>query len=283
MNSNDMHQEINLEGQVAIVTGGGRGLGRVYAQTLAKAGAAVAVMARTASELDETVALIEKADGRAIALPADVTDAEAVERVVAEVEEQLGPVDLLVNNAGILGPAGPVWEIDADEWWRCMDVNLRGPLLCAKAVLPSMIARGRGRIINAASGAGARKPDPYGSGYAVSKCSLIRLTEAISVEAEDHGISVFAISPGHVRTPLTEAFAGSPEDEKWFGGYYRKALAGGWHSPPERGAELVLFLASGRADALSGCYFHIRYDLAELVSRAKEIQEGELYTLRLRT
>ncbi len=283
MSISEMIGDIDLSGQVAIVTGGGRGLGRVYAQFLARANAAVAVMARTASEIDETAASIREEGGSAIALPGDVTDREAVERVVAEVEEQLGPVDLLVNNAGVLGPAGPIWQNDADEWWQCMDVNLRGPFLCCRAVLPGMIARRRGRIINAASGAGHRKPAPYGSGYAVSKGALIRLTEAMSLGTREYGVSVFAIGPGFVRTAMTEAFAGSPEDEKWFGGRYGRLLAEGRDNPPERVAELVLFLASGRADALSGCYLYIRYDLAELVSRAEEIQEGELYKLRLRT
>lgn len=282
MSISEMIGDIDLSGQVAIVTGGGRGLGRVYAQWLAKAGAAVAVMARTASELDETVALIEKAGGRAIALPADVTDAEAVERVVAEVEEQLGLVDVLVNNAGVAGPVGPIWQNDAVEWWQCMEINLRGPFLCSRAVLPGMIARRQGRIINASSGVG-NSGGPYLSAYCISKGALTRFTETLAAETKEYGISVFAIGPGHVRTAMTEAGAGSPEDEKWFGGYWARSFAEGRDNPPERGAELVLFLASGRADALSGCYFHVRYDVAEMVLRAEEIKEGELYTLRLRT
>ena len=154
MISDAIHQEIDLGGQVAIVTGGGRGIGSAIAQKLTKAGAAVAVVARSEDQLAETVTLIEGAGGRAIALPVDVTDQQAVERAVAETEQQLGPVDLLVNNAGVPGPPGPLWESDSGEWWWCIEVNLRGPFLCSRAVLPGMVARGRGRIITTASGFG---------------------------------------------------------------------------------------------------------------------------------
>src|SRR5258708_33512645 len=142
---------VDLTGQIAIVTGGGRGLGRVMAQALAAAGAAVAVVARSKVELTEISHVIDQDGGRAIAVPVDVTDRDAVERMVQDVEGKLGPVDLLVNNAGVIGPIGPIWDIDPDDWWHAINVDLRGPFLCARAVLPSMIQRRRGRIINVAS------------------------------------------------------------------------------------------------------------------------------------
>ena len=119
-------ERLDFSGQVALVTGGGRGLGRAFAQALACRGAKVAVTARTEQELAETVGLIEEAGGTAIALPADVTDHPEVIRVVESVEEQLGPVDVLANNAGVLGPSGRDWEVDVDDWWHTFDVNLRG-------------------------------------------------------------------------------------------------------------------------------------------------------------
>src|SRR3990170_2356209 len=135
----------DLGGRVAIVTGGGRGIGRTIAEGLAKAGAAVAVTGRSAGHLQEAVAAIEKAGGRGLAFAADVTDQPAVRRLVAETESKLGPVDILVNNAAMEGPLGPLWELDTAQWRRCLEVNLMGPIICSQAVLPGMVARRRGR------------------------------------------------------------------------------------------------------------------------------------------
>ena len=285
VNDKDIHQAIDLAGQVAIVTGGGRGIGRAMAQALANAGAAVAIVARSPEQLAETVALIEEAGGYAIAVTADVTNQQAVEKMANEVEQQLGPVNLLANNAGLLGPVGPTWEVDSGKWWRCMDVNLRGPFLCSRAVLPGMVARHSGRIITTASGAGT-EPWPFGAAYAIAKGAAISFSENLAAETKEHGISVFSIHPGFVRTAMTEGAAASPDDEKWCDGMFRTSLAEGYPLEcvlPERAAKLVTFLASGRADALSGRYVSVDDDVAEMISRAYEIQEGGLYALRLRT
>jgi NAD(P)-dependent dehydrogenase (short-subunit alcohol dehydrogenase family) len=280
MSSNDIRQEIDLGGQVAIVTGAGRGIGRAVAQELAKTGAAVAVLARSEDQLTETVALIEGEGGRALALPVDVTDQQAVARAVAETERQLGPVDLLVNNAGHGGQVGPVWEVEPDEWWRCVEVNLRGPFLCARAVLPGMIARRRGRIIITSSLAGTG-PWPYMSAYAISKAAVTRLAENLTAETEAHGISVFAVQPGPVRTAAWEIFL-SDEAKTYLPDMYKYVSQGGSGVPPERAAKLVVFLASGQADALSGCFISVDDDVAEMVQRAEEIRREGLHTLRLR-
>jgi NAD(P)-dependent dehydrogenase (short-subunit alcohol dehydrogenase family) len=278
---NDTIADVDLSGQVAIVTGGGKGLGKVYAQFLARAGASVAVMARTEGEVEETAAGINAEGGRAIAVPGDVTDPDAVERVVAQTEKQLGPVDLLVNNAGDLGPVDPRWEADADEWWRCVVVNVRGPLLCARAVLPGMIARHYGRIINAASIHGVIAC-PYGA-YGISKTALVRFTENLAIEAREHGVSVFAIHPGGVYTSMWETLTSLPGEQKWLGGAYSRAMREQPGTPPEKAATLVVSLASGMADALSGCFISVGYDLPDMVARAEEIQEDDLYKLRIRT
>jgi NAD(P)-dependent dehydrogenase (short-subunit alcohol dehydrogenase family) len=283
MNSNNMDVEIDLGGQVAIVTGGGRGIGQAMALALARAGAAVAVVARSEDQLAQTVALVEEAGGQAIAFTADVTDQQATEEMARTVEQRLGPVDLLVNNAGAPAPAGPLWETEPEEWWKCIDVNLRGPFLCSRAVLPGMVARHRGRIVTTASNSGLA-PGPYVSAYAISKCAAIRFSENLAAETKEHGISVFAISPGLVRTAMTESIARSPDDEKWFGGFFGKSFAAGHDVPPERAADLVVLLASGQADALSGCYIGVgSEDPFDMMQRAEEIQQDELYTLRLRT
>src|SRR5215831_15704847 len=154
MNYDSNQSRGELGGQVAIVTGGGRGLGRVFARSLAAAGAAVALVARSESQLAETAAEIGEAGGTALSFTADVADYTAAGRIVDQIERQLGPVNLLINNAGVATAIGPAWETEPRDWWRCFEVNLLGPYLFARAVLPGMIALGRGRIINVASGAG---------------------------------------------------------------------------------------------------------------------------------
>jgi NAD(P)-dependent dehydrogenase (short-subunit alcohol dehydrogenase family) len=280
-NSNTRMSTGELAGQVAIVTGGGRGLGCSMAQALASAGASVAVVARSGDQLAETVALIEKTGGRAMGFRVDVTDFPAVQQMADQVEQDLGEVDLLVNNAAILGPpAGPIWEVDPEQWWRCLAINLRGPFLCARAVLPGMIVRRRGRIINVSSDAGLR-PNPYGSAYGISKTALVRFSESLAAETEEHGIRVFAIDPGTVRTAMTESLLQSPAAQKWMP-WFREIFEKGQDVLPERAAQLVLFLALGRADALSGSFISVCDNVAHLLAQAAQIKQKNLYTLRLR-
>jgi len=282
MSVNSVSERIDLTGQVAIVTGGGRGIGRAMAQALAGAGARVAVVARTEEQLAGTVRLISDAKGQAMAFRADVTDQEAVECMVADVEKQLGPIDLLVNNAGHGGEVGAMWEVDPDAWWRCVDVNLRGPFLCARAVLPGMIARRRGRIVNTASHTGLILW-PGSGAYGISKTAVIRFSEHLAAETQEHGIRVFAIHPGGVKTAMTASQFKSDAARKWFPEIYAYVATDPEGQPPELAGDLVLFLASAKADALSGCFISVDDDVAEMVRRADEIQQGELHALRLRT
>jgi NAD(P)-dependent dehydrogenase (short-subunit alcohol dehydrogenase family) len=269
----------DLSGQVAIVTGGGRGIGKAIALGLAKAGAAVAVAARSEDQLAETVRQITKLGLRAISVAADVSDPGAVERMVHEVEKSLGSVDLLVNNAGLPGPIGPTWETDPDAWWRCLEVNLRGPMLCSRAVLPGMIARKQGRIVNVASGAGTFAI-PYLGAYVTSKSALIRFTEVLALEAAQYGVKVFAIEPGTIRTNMAEYALESEAGKRWlpwFGEIFKR----GEDVPPDHAADLVVLLASGRADPLSGRFFTIKDDVLGLVERASGEGLGDFQTLRL--
>lgn len=192
-----------------------------------------------------------------------MTDARAVEQIVAQLAQQLG-------------------EVDPDVWWRCMDVNLRGPYLCSRAVLPGMIARGSGRIITTASHTGVG-PWPGSGAYAISKTAVIRLCETMAAEVKDHGISVFSIHPGGVATAMTASQFGSEAARIWFPRIYKYVTQGVTGQPPELAGELVVFLASGKADALSGCFISVDDDVTEMVSRAEEIQANELHRLRLRT
>jgi len=257
--------EIDLTGRVAVVTGGGRGIGRAIALALAGCGAPVAVVARTEGQLAETVERIEHAGGRATAAPADASDPSAVQRMVAEVEKTLGPVEILVNCAGVSGPIGPTWETDPEDWWTCLEVNLRGPMLCSRAVLPSMIARRSGRIVNVASGAGTQAI-AYLSAYVVSKTALIRLTENLDREAREYGIRLFAIEPGTVRTTMTDSALESEQGRKWLP-WMRDVFEQRSDVPPDRAGRLVALLASGRADALSGRFLTIYDDIPGMVEQ----------------
>lgn len=268
-----------LQSQVAVVTGGGRGIGRAIAESLAAAGAVVAVIARSKAELQETVSGIEQVSGNAHLLTADVSRPEEVSSAFAEIGEKLGPIDILVNNAGVLKPFGPLWENDADEWWRGFEVNVRGPMLCSRAVLPGMVARNRGRIVNIASSAGAVAA-PYYSSYVVSKTALLRLTECLALETAAHAISVFAVSPGTVRTAMTEYSLNSEAGQRWLP-WFRRIFDEEIDVPAARSAKLVLDLASGKADALSGRLISVFDDLDLLCAHAAQIEQQDLYCLRL--
>jgi NAD(P)-dependent dehydrogenase (short-subunit alcohol dehydrogenase family) len=265
--------------KVAVVTGGGRGLGRAFAQALAAAGYAVAVVARSEAELAETVALVERSGGKVSAFPADVTDSTAVDRAFTDVERALGPVDLLVNNAGVVGPLGPFAESDAGQWWRTIEVNLQGQILCAHRALPEMIARGSGCIVNIASGGGATML-PYFSAYVTSKTALIRFSECLAFELKPHGIAVFAMGPGTVRTAMSEYSLNSPEGRTWLP-WFRDIFDEGRDLPPEQPAALLVALASGKADVLSGRYVYPQDDLDRLIEEAQEIEARKLYSLQV--
>ena len=270
----------SLAGHVAVVTGGGRGIGRSIAQELAAAGVAVVVTARSEDELNETVRGIRQGGHRALAFAADVTDSRAVSQLIEAVERNLGPVDLLVNNAGIGGPIGPLWQVDPDEWWRTIEVHLRGTFLCTRAVLPSMLRRRQGRIVNL-SGGGAGGPYPYLSAYGCAKAAVVRFTDSVAAETRTHNVPVFAVRPGWVRTAMSQEVLDTDAGRRWVP-QARAQFEHGRDFPPERTARLVLFLASGKGDALSGRVLYVDYDVDDLARRAKQIQEQDLYTLRYR-
>jgi len=256
----------SLDHDVAIVTGAGRGIGRTIALSLAGEGAAVGVFARTAEEIAETAALISGAGGQALALRADVRDAAAVRAAVSQMASKFGPVTLLVNNAGTPGPAGVDWEVDPEEWFECIDVIVRGAFILCQAVVPGMIARGSGRIINVASNSGTRARPPL-TATSIAKTALIRFSEGLALQLNEHGVRVFAIHPGIVRTRLLQSY-GLQIPEELF-------------ADPDRAGSLCVRLASGRYDLLSGRFFGIDDDLDELLNRGSEIAARELYTLRL--
>jgi len=268
-----------VSGQVVVVTGGGGVIGRAICEAFGRAGALVAVVDRDEAPLAATVASIARSDGRVLGVAVDVADRAAVERMAARVERELGPVDLLVNNAGRIGSIGPLWEADPEEWWSAYEVNVRGVMLCARAVLPGMVARGRGRIINMSSGS-VLGPVRAFSAYPSSKTAVTRLTEHLALDCREHGIAVFAVTPGLVDSPAARQMWESPDGQRWTAQY--EDVYAERQVPPELIAERCLALATGRADRLSGCYIQLADDLDELTRRADAIAADGLYTLRIR-
>jgi NAD(P)-dependent dehydrogenase (short-subunit alcohol dehydrogenase family) len=274
---------MKLENQVAIVTGASRGIGRAIAQRCAEEGASVALVARTAPKLEEVAAEIRNGSGVALAVAADVTDHTAVKAMARRVEAELGPVDLLVNNAGTFYAIGPTWEVDAETWWTDVSINLLGVFLCCREVVPGMVARKRGRVINLIGG-GADLPLPYGSAYAASKAAVTRFTETLAVELKEHGVSAFALRPGFVRTDMSEHQL-SEEGRRWLP-HTAQRFEEEKNVPPTMAADLAVEFASGRFDALTGRYIRVKDykgdDLDEVEAQIPEILEKDLRTLRMR-
>ena len=281
MSADSSHPPVDLTGQVALVTGGGRGLGRAFAIALAKAGARVAVTARTAEPLAQTVAMVGRAGGRALAIPGDVSAPDAVAHVVRTAESQLGMVDILVNNAGAVGPLGYDWEVDLEDWWRTLEVNVRGPFLYARAVLPGMVKRQRGRIVNISTGAGFGRL-PQMDAYCATKAALTQWTKCLAADIQAHGVTVFAFHPGMVRTSMLDSLT-SPDVPNAVQAYFSSLLSQGRDVPIERSAQMLLFLVSGRADALSGRFIRAQDNEEELVRRVEEIRRDDLHVVTLRT
>jgi 3-oxoacyl-[acyl-carrier protein] reductase len=257
-------------GQVAVVTGAGRGIGRVVAERLAASGFRVAAVGRSAEPLAE----LSAASG-AFAVELDVSDAPAVARAWARIESEVGVPTLLVNNAGLGGVSKQSWEQEPADWWRVFEVNVLGAYLVSRAALPSMLAGGAGRIVNVSSNAAffpAAGDTGISSAYMASKAALIRFTEALAGEVAGSGVTVLAISPGTVKTDMAAAIFAEEWDDPDF-----------W-SPPELTADLVEFVATGALDALSGRYVHAANDdWRALASRPAEVLQNDWNALRVRT
>lgn len=268
----------SLVGQVVVVTGGGRGIGRVIAERLAWLGATVAIVGRSEESLADAAQAIAAAGLACNAYTADVTEPEGVARVFASLEAELGEIDLLINNAGRYAVVGPLWETDPDAWWSDVEGNLRTAFLCARFALPGMISRRRGRIVTLASGAGT-EPRPYGSAYGVAKAATILLTEAIAISAERFNVQAFALHPGPVKTDMSDWLT-NEEVAKWMPEYreiYRNHAVS-----PDLTADAVAAIAIGHLDPLSGRFIDARSNLATLVANAADIRRQDLLTLRLR-
>jgi 3-oxoacyl-[acyl-carrier protein] reductase len=243
------------------VTGGGRGVGASVARELAACGMRVAVTGRTAEQVEAVAA-----ETGGLALTGDVTRRDGVETWVERTQSELGPIDLLVANAGVAEWEDEAWELDPERWWRVLEVNVLGVFLTCRAAIPGMLERGRGRIVITGSGA-SYLPGSTNTAYGASKAAVGRFGETLARQLEPRGIPVFVISPGLVRTAMIEGQV--PDDAPW--------------TPPECAPRLVAALATGRFDALSGRYIHAEHDPPdELEPRIDAILADDLNAIRLR-
>lgn len=263
-----------------IVTGAGRGIGRAIALELAARGHRVVLASRTVVEIDEVAAEISSSGGTALAVPTDITERSAVEALVERTAAEFGDVDAVVNNAGSFNTIGPTWETDPESYWRDITINLRGPYLLARTVIPRMIDAGGGTIVNMIGG-GTANPIPYGNAYGTSKAGLMRFTETLAAEVKPHRISVFATNPGLVRTAMTELQLTTDEGKQWMS-RIKKAFEDGVDRPPTDAALLIRRLVEGDYFALTGRRFGPQDDPEEILKDVDRIVSEDLRTLRFR-
>ncbi|SES46720.1 NADP-dependent 3-hydroxy acid dehydrogenase YdfG [Streptomyces sp. yr375] len=246
-----------LRGRTVMITGAGGGLGRAFATALAREGARLVLVGRDPDSLARTAEEVRPTGASVLIAAGDVTRAADLAAAVAAAVSAFGSVDVLVNNAGQPGPIGPTWEVDPDHWWRAMEVHVKGTLLACRAVLPHMVGRGSGRVINIVSQAGVDRW-PYVTAYAVSKAAVIKLTENLAAELRGHGVTVLSYHPGLVDTGITRAQMARPRDsDPWsdlVSGWFLEQDRQGAFTDIGRSASMLVRLARGDADAESGRY-----------------------------
>lgn len=276
---------MELSGRAAIITGANQGLGRAIAEAYVRAGASVLITARGEELLHQAaqeLAPLAALPGQQVhAMRGDVADQASCAAVVRRAQELFGEVTVLVNNAGVYGPMGPIEGLDWDAWVQAIQINLIGTVQMCRSAIPPMRARGYGKIVNL-SGGGATAPLPRISAYAASKAAVVRLTETFAEELRDARVDVNAIAPGALNTRLLDdVLAAGPE--KVGEQFYRRSLKqrdeGG--TPLEKGAALAVFLASAASDGISGRLISAVWDnWADLPAHRDELARSDIYTLR---
>jgi 3-oxoacyl-[acyl-carrier protein] reductase len=247
-----------LEGKTVLITGAGRGIGRVIAFKCSSEGAKVVLVARTESELKETADQISRIGGESHLFVCDIASADNVNDAVAFARKACGPIHVLINNAGVQPPIGSFADCDISEWKKNIQVNLFGIVHMTGSVLPDMVVRKKGKIINLAGG-GATSARPNFSAYAVSKTAIVRLTETLAAELKEFNIDVNAISPGAVNTKMLDEVlqAGQLVGKEAIDAERRKEAGG---DDPQLAADLVSFLASDSSDGITGKLISARWD-----------------------
>ena len=265
-----------LTGQVAVVTGASRGIGKAVAVHLARQGAMVAGIARPSPDLTALPHHARLASGRLLAVAADVTSAAEVQAAFARVDAELGTPQQVVSCAGTAGVLGPLWLADPQQWWHAVAVDLHGTMLTAQCAVTRMLAAGRGRLVTIYGNLGD-KQQGHVSAFAVAKAGIARLTESLACELDDTEVRVLGVHPGFVRTPMTEQLARGDQGRKWLPSFAESA-ADRW-GDAQPAAELITAIALGAADHLSGRILHPRDDLSALTGQCQS--EPDRRRLRL--
>lgn len=265
-----------FEGQVAWVTGAGRGIGRATALALAGQGAAVALVSRTQSEVEQVAEEIRARGGTAIASLLDVSSWDMVNWTAQQIEAALGPIDILINNAGVLDPLGKVWETDPEQAGRLFDINLSGAYYCMRAVLPGMVQRGRGAVVNVSSGAATTVAQGW-SVYAASKAGLDQLTRNAAIDLKDTAVRVYSLYLGIVETKMQETLRAAtpdrlPPDRRQ---YFIDQKETGKVQLPEVPARVMVWLCSTHCDLESGAVVSLRSQPELLAKIDRALQNNE--------
>ncbi len=256
-----------LSGQVAIVTGGGKGLGRAVAEALAGLGASVVLASRNAPELDDVVKAIRKAGGRALAQTADVADDRQVQELVLATERWVGPATILVNNAGMVDPVAPLVRSDTALWLRNIGVNIGGTYLPTRAVLPGMLERGFGRIVNISSGS-ATRPSPGWTAYSAGKAGVVQMTRSLGLEIEGTGVTACAYDPGAMDTEMQERIRRLDTSDFPRADEFRQMEREGRLIDPKSAARVVAYLVLPGTQRNGQALSHAEEDLTRAVAAA---------------
>ena len=265
----------NLAGKTVFISGASKGIGRAIALSFARAGASQIAIGSRSSQItlaQELSAAAEKAGRpppKVLPIAFDVTSKESIASGAHEIEKTFGRCDIIVNNAGILGPSAPIADTDPDDWWDTWTVNLRGPYLVTRALLPLMLKGGDKQIVNVSS-VGAHSVSPGLSAYQPTKLALLRFTEFVQAEYGPQGVCAFCVHPGNVATEILSGIGGVP-----------KSLEHIFVETPDLAADTIVFLTKEKRVWLGGRYVNVTWDMSQLMEKEEEIVKGDKLKVRL--
>lgn len=270
---------MRLEGKISIITGGGRGIGKAIAKRFAEEGSVVVIVARSNEELETTLKEIENIGGEGFSIQADISRISDVQKLVSKIIEKYSKIDILVNNAGMITPIGPIHETNVEDWEKAIRINVFGTFYCIKTVLPYMISKNYGKIINI-SGGGAFKTMPNFSAYGASKAAIVRINEIVAAEVTGHNISVNAIAPGAIKTKIMYDVVESG-NKAGIEAQRAKEVVEKGGDEIGKVTDLAVFLASDESNGLSGKTISAKWDDLDYIKKnISDIQNSDKYTMK---